>query len=134
MCNDSECNLVRNPKSGFSTQVILDIFTPRKKFLQLTLLLSTMKICSWKTQQHQGLQELERNVENDIRKVLTLNSVLHVPTIRKNLFSAALLVQNGFKFVLFNDKALTSKNEMFIGKCYLNEGLFKLNVMAVDRY
>ena len=28
-------------------------------------------------------------------KVLTLNNVLHVPTIRKNLVSAALLVKNG---------------------------------------
>ena len=32
-------------------------------------------------------------------KVLTLNNVLHVPTIRKNLVSAALLVKNGFKCV-----------------------------------
>ena len=29
-------------------------------------------------------------------KVLTLNSVLHVPTIKKNLDSAALLIKNGF--------------------------------------
>ena len=48
-------------------------------------------------------------------KVLTLNNVLHVPTIRKNLVSAALLVKNGFKCVLVSDKAVISKNEMFIG-------------------
>ena len=65
-------------------------------------------------------------------KVLTLNNVLHVPTIRKNLVSAALLIKNGFKCVLVSDKAVISKNEMFIGKGYLNEGLFKLNVMFVD--
>ena len=65
-------------------------------------------------------------------KVLTLNNVLHVPTIRKNLVSAALLVKNGFKYVLVSDKAVIIKNEMFIGKVYLNEGLFKLNVMVID--
>ena len=65
-------------------------------------------------------------------KVLTLNNVLHVPTIRKNLFFAALLVKNGFKCVLVNAKAVICKNEMLIGKCNLNEGLFKLNVMVVD--
>ena len=65
-------------------------------------------------------------------KVLTLNNVLHVPTIRKNLVSATLLVKNRFKCVLVSDKAVISKNEMFIGKGYLNEGLFKLNVMVID--
>ena len=65
-------------------------------------------------------------------KVLTLNNVLHVPTIRKNLLSAALLVKNGFKCVLVSDKAVISKNEMFIGKGYLNESLFKLNIMVAD--
>ena len=65
-------------------------------------------------------------------KVLTLNNVLHVPTIRKNLVSAALLVKNGFKCILVSDIAVISKNELFIGKGYLNEGLFKLNVMVVD--
>ena len=67
-------------------------------------------------------------------KVLTLNSVMHVPSIRKNLVYITLLVNNEFKCVLVSDKVVISKNEMFIGKDYLNEGLFKLNVMAVDRY
>ena len=65
-------------------------------------------------------------------KVLTLNNILHVPTIRNNLVSVALLVKNEFKCVLVSDKTVISKNEMFIGKGYLNEGLFKLNAMVVD--
>ena len=65
-------------------------------------------------------------------KVFTLSNVLHVPTIRKNLVLATLLVKNGFKCVLVSDKAVISKNEMFIGKGYLNECLFKFNVMVVD--
>ena len=65
-------------------------------------------------------------------KVLTLINVLHLPTIRKNLVSAALLVKNGFKCVLVSDKAVISKNEMYIRKGYLTEGLFKLNVMVAN--
>ena len=65
-------------------------------------------------------------------KVLTLKNVLHIPIIRKNLVSVALLVKNGFKRVLVSDKTVISKNEMFIGKGYPNESLFKLNVMVVD--
>ena len=56
-------------------------------------------------------------------KVLTLKNVLHVPTIKKNLVSAALLVKNEFKCVIVSDKAVISKNEMFIGKGDLNDGL-----------
>ena len=65
-------------------------------------------------------------------KVLNLSNVLHVPNIRNNLVYAALLIKNGFKCVLVTDKAVISKTEMFIGEGYLNEGLFKLNVMVVD--
>ena len=65
-------------------------------------------------------------------KVFTLSSVLHVPTIRKSLVSATLLDKNRFKCVLVSDKFVISKNEIFIIKGYLNEGLFKLNVMVVD--
>ena len=54
----SECHLIKIPKSDFSTQVPLDIFALRKKPLQRTLLLNMMKIYSWETHQHQGLQEL----------------------------------------------------------------------------
>ena len=57
-------------------------------------------------------------------KVLTLNNVLHVPTIRKNLVSTSLLVKNGFKCVFVSNKVVVSKNEMYVGKGYLTEGLF----------
>ncbi|XP_070020503.1 uncharacterized protein [Nicotiana sylvestris] len=61
-------------------------------------------------------------------KVVTLNNVLYVPEIRKNLASTGLLVKNGFKCVFVSDKVVISKNEMFVGKGYLTEGLFKLNL------
>ena len=44
-------------------------------------------------------------------KVLNLRNVLHVPNIRKNLVSAALLVKNRLKCVLLSDKVVISKNE-----------------------
>ncbi|XP_070017078.1 uncharacterized protein [Nicotiana sylvestris] len=46
-------------------------------------------------------------------KVLTLNNVLHVPTIRKNLVSISLLVKNGFKCVFVSDKVVVIKNEIY---------------------
>ena len=52
-------------------------------------------------------------------KELTLNNVLHVPDIRKNLVSGSLLSKNGFKLVFVSDKFVLSENEMYIGKGYL---------------
>lgn len=63
---------------------------------------------------------------------LTLNSFMHVLTIRKNFVSAALLVKNGFRCGLASDKGVISKNKMFIEKVHLNEGIFKLSVMVVE--
>lgn len=65
-------------------------------------------------------------------KMLTLNSVLHVSTIRKNSVSTALLIKIKFKCVFISEKVVISKNEMYVGKGYLNKGLFKFNVIVVD--
>ncbi|RVW83338.1 Retrovirus-related Pol polyprotein from transposon TNT 1-94 [Vitis vinifera] len=64
-------------------------------------------------------------------KELTLNDVLHMPDIRKNLVSGSLLSKNSFKLVFVSDKFVLTKNEMFVGKGYLSDGLFKMNVMTV---
>nr|XP_016461129.1 PREDICTED: uncharacterized protein LOC107784499 [Nicotiana tabacum] len=50
-------------------------------------------------------------------KVLTLNNVLHVLEIKKNLASVALLIKNGFKCAFVSDKVVIYKNEIFVGKC-----------------
>jgi len=65
-------------------------------------------------------------------KVLTLDGVLHVPDIKKNLVSASLLVRHGFKVVLESNKVVITKNGSFIGKGYLVNGLFSLNVMNFE--
>ena len=65
------------------------------------------------------------------RKELTLNDVLHVLDMRKNLVSRSLLSKNGFKLVFVVDKFLLTKHDMDIGKAYLTDGLFKMNVMTI---
>ena len=64
-------------------------------------------------------------------KELTLNNVMHVPEIRKNLVSGSMLSKNGFKIVFESDKFVLSKFGNYVGKGYLSNGLFKFNVMTV---
>ena len=61
-------------------------------------------------------------------KKLTLMDVLFVPEIRKNLVSVSLLNKKGFKLVFESDKHALTKGGTFVGKAYISEGLFKLNV------
>jgi len=49
-------------------------------------------------------------------KELTLNVVLHVPDIRKNLVSGSLLSKKGFKLVFEYDKFVFTKSGMYVGK------------------
>ena len=65
------------------------------------------------------------------KKQLTLNNVLYVPKIRKNLVSGSLLNKHGFCMVFELDKVILSKSGMYVGKGYVSDGLFKLNVMTI---
>ena len=58
-------------------------------------------------------------------KELTLKKMPQVPDICKNQVSGSLLSKNDF------DKFILTKNEMFVGKRYMSDGLFKLNVMTI---
>ena len=64
-------------------------------------------------------------------KELTLNNVMYVPDIRKNLASGSLLNKHGFRMVFESDKFVLTKNGLFVGKGYECGGMFKLNVMTV---
>ena len=64
-------------------------------------------------------------------KTLSLSDVLHVRNIRGNLVSVALLSKVGVKLAFESDKIILTKNGMFIGKGYCNQGLFILNVLNV---
>ena len=64
-------------------------------------------------------------------KTLTLTDVYHVPEVRKNLVSGSLLNKHGFKLVFESDKVILSKSGIFVGKGYMYEGMFKMNINKV---
>ncbi|KAF2306748.1 hypothetical protein GH714_021120 [Hevea brasiliensis] len=78
----------------------------------------------------QVLGEGQIKLEFSFGNFLVLDGVFHVPSIIKNLISASLLDQHGFKLVLGSNKVVISKHGNFIGKGYLVDGLYKLNVMS----
>ena len=57
--------------------------------------------------------------------------MLHVLEIRKNLVSGSLLSKKGFKLVFVSDNFILSKNGVYVGKGYMSNGLFKMNVVTV---
>ena len=68
------------------------------------------------------------------KKELTLNDVLHVPEIRKNLVSKSLLSKKSFRLVFEYDKFVLTKSGIYVGKGYMSNGLFKINVMTIISY
>jgi len=64
-------------------------------------------------------------------KTLALNDVLHVPSIRVNLISVALLSKVGVKVSFEFDKIVMTKNNVFVGKGYCDQGLFVLNIYEI---
>ena len=54
-------------------------------------------------------------------KTLALNEVLHVPNMRANLISVALLGKAEIKVFFELDKIVLTKNDIFVGKCYCNQ-------------
>ena len=69
----------------------------------------------------------------DIWERLTLNDVLHVPDICKNLISESILSKKGFRIIFESDKFILTKDEMYVGNSYLVDGLFTANVAVVDK-
>ena len=45
--------------------------------------------------------------------------------------SRSLLSKKGFKLVFVSDNFIVTKNGMYVGKGYMSNGLFKMNVMTV---
>ena len=64
-------------------------------------------------------------------KELTLTNVLYGPKIRKNLVSGSLLNNHGFQLVFESNKFVLSNSGMYVGKGYMSDGMWKLNVMAI---
>ena len=75
----------------------------------------------------QGKVFLKMSFGNEV----TLKNVLYVLEIRKNLVSGSLLNSHGFRIVFELDKFVLSTSGMYIGKGYMRNGMWKLNVMTV---
>jgi len=65
------------------------------------------------------------------RKTLALTNVLHVPSIRVNLVYVPLLGKVGIKVSFESDKIVMTKNKVFVGKGYCDQGLFVLNIYEI---
>ncbi|GJY71917.1 retrotransposon protein, putative, ty1-copia subclass [Tanacetum coccineum] len=65
-------------------------------------------------------------------KDLVLSNVLNVSKTTKNLTSGPILSNKGFKLVFESDKFVITKGGVYVGKGYLDEGLFKLSVVTND--
>ena len=66
------------------------------------------------------------------RKTLYLSNVLYVPSLHRNLVFGSLLNWASLKIVLEGDKVILIKNGDFVGKGYLFNGLFVLNIVSMN--
>ena len=64
-------------------------------------------------------------------KEVALKNVLYVLEIRKNLVSSSLLNSHGFQMVFESDKFVLAKSRIYVGKGYMSDEMWKLNVMTV---
>ena len=62
---------------------------------------------------------------------MALNDVLHVLSIRVNLVFVALLGKVGVKISFEFDKTVMTKNNVFVGNGYCDQGFFVPNVSKV---
>ena len=128
----SECNMVGNPKEWWiDTGATRHIYANRSMFSSYTTVRGDEKLYmgNSSTSKVEGVRKIALKMTSG--KIMALINVLHVLDVHKNLVSGSLLSKNGFKLVFVSDKFALSKNEMYVGKGYLSDGLFKLNVMTV---
>ena len=65
-------------------------------------------------------------------KSLTLQNVLFVPSMCRNLISSTLLEIVGIKQVIASGKIVLSKNDEFVGKAYRTTGLLYVLQTVID--
>ena len=57
--------------------------------------------------------------------------MLHVPNIRANLVSVAILGKVGVKESFESDKIIMTEDNIFVGKGFCNQGLFVLSISVL---
>jgi len=53
-----------------------------------------------------------------------------MPCVRINLISGSLLLKLDFQIILESNKVVITKNNVFAGKGFIDEGLFKSNIFT----
>jgi hypothetical protein len=66
-----------------------------------------------------------------LKKLLTLNNMLHVVDIKIDLIFGSLWRKNSFKFIFESDKYILFKNKMLIGNWCFSDVIFKMSVMTI---
>ena len=64
-------------------------------------------------------------------KELTLENVLYVPEIHQNLVFGSMLNSHGFRMLFQSGKFVLSNSRMYVGKGYMSDGMWKLNLMTI---
>jgi hypothetical protein len=106
------------------------MYMPRRRCFLLTR-------SGWRKPIHEELINLQGKVLKKVilnttyEKFITLNNVLHIGSIRKNLVFGLLLSKNSFKMVFESDKFILSKSDIFIDKRYHYDDFLKINVMTI---
>ena len=127
-----EVNLVGNTKEWWvDTGATRHICSDKKMFSSYEAIYDGEKLFmgNSSTSKVQGKGKVILKMTSE--KELTLNYVLHVPEIRKNLLSGSLLSKKGFRLLFEFEKFVLTKSGIYVGKGYMSNGLFKMNVMTI---
>ena len=66
-----------------------------------------------------------------VRLIAKTSKLRVLPDVQKNMVSGLLLNKHGFRLVFKVDKFVLTKSGMYVGKGYLSDGMFKLNIMTL---
>ncbi|GFS41406.1 hypothetical protein Acr_00g0074080 [Actinidia rufa] len=128
----SEANLVGNSKKWWvDTGATRHICSDKKMFSSNQEVNDGEQIYMGNSSTSKVVGQGEVILKMTFGKELTLNNMMHVQDIRKNLVSGSLLSKNGFRLVFESDKFVLTKSGMYVGKEYMSDGFFKLNVMTI---
>ncbi|GJZ96715.1 retrovirus-related pol polyprotein from transposon TNT 1-94 [Tanacetum coccineum] len=128
----SEVNLVGSNNSGWwvDTGVTHHVCTDKSMFNSFRAVDNGEKLYMGNSATADIKGEKDVILKMTSEKELKLTNVLYVSEIRKNLVSGWLLNKFGFRLVFESDKFVLSLNQMYVGKGYVMNGMFKLNVMV----
>ncbi|CAM8928657.1 unnamed protein product [Rhodiola kirilowii] len=129
----SQLNLAdSNPKEWWlDTGATHHICSDKNAFSELKLTESGEKVYMGNSATSEVKGKGSVNLKMTSGKELKLTNVSYVPDIRKNLVSGAVLDAHGFKIVFESQKVVLSKNGMYVGRGYVKDGMWKLNVIAI---